>query len=96
MLCRGELQLRQGNCCQTARVSGRTISEVVAGHGADCRGLLLVALEHETIIGGGDGILCLECLGGRVIPFTVMVGRGAGCRGLLLEVVAHEPCPWAR
>ena len=43
----GKLQLRQGNYgCRTARISGRMTSEVVIGHDADCRGLLLVALEH--------------------------------------------------
>jgi hypothetical protein len=103
MLCRGELQLRQSNYgCRTARISGRMISEVVVGHGANCRGLLLVAHEHgdqaqecedgnvyEINIGGGEGSPCLECLDGRVIPSKVMVGHGAGCLGLLLEVVAH-------
>ena len=47
MLCRGELKLRQRNSgYQTARISGRVISEVVVSHGTDCRGLLLVALEY--------------------------------------------------
>ena len=70
------------------------ISEVVVGHGTDCCGLILVALEHscqahqckdgnvyETNTGGGDGVLCLECLGGLVIPFTIMVGHSASCCG---------------
>ena len=76
MLYRGKLQFRQSNYgCQIDRISGRVISEGVVSHGTDCRGLLLVALEHgnqaqeckngivdETNIGGGGGTLCLECV----------------------------------
>ena len=107
MLYRGKLQLRQSTYgCQTARISGRMISEVVISHSTDCRGMLFVALEYgdqaqecrdgnacETSIRGEDGALCLECLDGCVIPSRVMVGPRTGCRGLLLEVVVHGPCP---
>ena len=53
------------------------LSAVVVSHGADCRTLFLIALEHgdqaqeceddtvdKTNIGGGEGALCLECLDG--------------------------------
>ena len=110
MLCRGKLQLRQSNVgCQTARISNRVISEVVVSHSTDFCGLLLVALGHcnqaqehengtvdETNIGGGGGVLCLECLDGQVIHSEAMVGHGSGCRGLLLVDMALEPCPGAR
>ena len=47
MLYRGKIQFRQSNSgCQTARISSRVISEAVVSHDTDCRGLLLVALEH--------------------------------------------------
>ena len=109
MLYRGELQLSQRNSgCQTARISGRVISEVVVSHGIDCYGLLLVALERanqaqerkngtvdETNIQGGGSALCLECLNDQVVHSEVMVGHGTGCRGLLLVVMALEPCPRA-
>ena len=84
------------------------ISEVVVGNIAYCWGLLLVALEDcdqaqeyeygyicETNIGGGDEVLCLQCLDSRRISSGVMVGNGTCCHGPSSRCMVTVPKEWA-